>query len=111
MRVPHDVFRLWFQTESKTSDWLSIVLKRTLTPSQPGSWLLSVMRTPIALPPSSDGQERAMNTWRRFKQTKSLQAKSLQERLRSFANDVRAGAEATSRLDEWVNSPGLQSPK
>jgi hypothetical protein len=65
-----------------------------------------------------------MKSRRRF-----TQPKSLQERLRNFANDVRARAEAlpasaakdeltkarqadtASHLDEWVNSPGLQSPK
>lgn len=62
---------------------------------------------------------------RRFKQTQSLQ-----DRLRAFADDVRAHAaelppgteregllrkarqaDTASHLDEWVNSPGLQSPK
>jgi len=62
---------------------------------------------------------------RRFKQTKSLQ-----DRLRTFAEDVRTQAaelppgadkddllrkarqaDTASRLDEWVNSSGLQTPK
>src|ERR1700761_5892719 len=44
---------------------------------------------PIALPPSSDGKERALTNRRRFKQTLSLQ-----DRLQAFAGDVRAKAEA-----------------
>jgi hypothetical protein len=62
---------------------------------------------------------------RHYKQTKSIQ-----ERLRTFAEDVRAKADrlppglekddllrrarqadTTSHLAEWANSPGLQSPK
>src|SRR5207247_11093372 len=34
------------------------VLGRTLSSSLPGPWLLSVMRTPVALPPSSNGMEQ-----------------------------------------------------
>jgi hypothetical protein len=66
-----------------------------------------------------------LNKRRHFKQIESLQ-----DRLQAFANDVRtqaaelpAGAEkdellrkarqadTASHLDEWMNSPGLQSPK
>jgi hypothetical protein len=66
-----------------------------------------------------------MQKRRRFKQTESLQ-----DRLRIFADDVRARAAAlppgaerdallkkarqadtASHLNEWVNSTGLQSPK
>jgi hypothetical protein len=65
-----------------------------------------------------------MTTRRRFKQTKYLR-----ERLITFADEVRTKAfalppgeqrnellrkarqaETASRLDEWVNSPGLQPP-
>jgi hypothetical protein len=66
-----------------------------------------------------------MQMRRRFKQTQSLQ-----DRLRTFADDIRAEADklppgtekdellkkarhadTASHLDEWINSPGLQSPK
>jgi hypothetical protein len=43
-----------------------------------------VMRTPIALPPSSYGKERAMLMPRHFKQKKTLN-----ERLATFADDTR----------------------
>jgi hypothetical protein len=42
------------------------------------------MRTPIALPPSSNGKERAMLMPRHFKQKKTLN-----ERLATFANETR----------------------
>jgi hypothetical protein len=42
------------------------------------------MRTPIALPPSSYGKERAMLMPRHFKQKKTLN-----ERFATFANDTR----------------------
>jgi hypothetical protein len=38
------------------------VLRRTLSSSPPGPWLLSVMRTPVALPPSSYGMEQRYGT-------------------------------------------------
>jgi hypothetical protein len=83
------------------------------------------MRTPVALPPSSKGKERAMIKRRRFKQIISLK-----DRLASFAKDARekaaslppgaekdellrkAGqADITARAELWINSPGLQPPK
>src|SRR4051812_9544578 len=43
-------------------------------PSQPGMWLLSVMRTSVALPPSFNDKRRAMEQQRRrFQQTVSRQ--------------------------------------
>jgi hypothetical protein len=84
------------------------------------------MRTPDCAPAFLvDGKERAMPGRRHFKQTESLQ-----DRLRAFADDVRAKADrlppglekddllrrarqadTASRLDEWANSRGLQPPK
>jgi hypothetical protein len=68
--------------------------------------------------------ERAMGSRRRFKQTVPLQ-----DRLATWAEDVRAQAEqlppgperdallkkasqadVASHLDDWANSPGLQPP-
>jgi hypothetical protein len=65
-----------------------------------------------------------MFSWRRFRQA------PLKDRLASFAKEVRekasrlphgrerdemlkkaSQAETASHLDDWVNSPGLQSPK
>jgi hypothetical protein len=96
-----------------------------IRPSQTGSWPLSVMRTPVALPPSSDGKERAMEQRRRFKQQLTLQ-----DRLSAWAKAVRVQAnqlcpgperdmllrkarqaDTASHLQDWANSPGLQSPK
>jgi hypothetical protein len=87
-------------------------------------WLLSVMRTPIALPPSSDGKERAMDFRRRFKQTKSLKESLLQEArklrdeakllpyaLRDAALKKARLTEAAAHMDDWLNSPGLRPPK
>jgi hypothetical protein len=84
------------------------------------------MRTPVALPPSSQGKERAMLTKRcHFKQTESLK-----ERLASFAKEVRerasfmppgrerdellkkaSQAETASHLNDWITLPGSQAPK
>jgi uncharacterized protein YaiL (DUF2058 family) len=82
-----------------------------------------VMRTPVALPPFSNGKERAMR--RRFKQTISLQ-----DRLLKFIASARAKAasmpdgkqrneqlkkarqaETAAKIEEWANSPELQPPK
>jgi hypothetical protein len=79
----------------------------------------------LVLPPSSGGKERAMFKRRRFKQTESLQ-----ERLASFANNVREKAsllppgadkdellrkarqaDTAAHLNEWANSCALQPPK
>jgi hypothetical protein len=84
------------------------------------------MRTPIALPPSSQGKERGMLTKRRY----FMQTESLKERLAAFAKDVRerasfmppgrerdellrkaSQAETASHLNDWITFPGLQPPK
>jgi hypothetical protein len=83
------------------------------------------MRTPVALPPSSFGKERTVKTRRRFKQTKSLKERLLEEaqRLRYEANLLPYGpvresvltkvrqTEAAAHMDEWLNSPSLRPPK
>ena len=94
--------------------------------SQPGAWLLSVMRTPSALPPSSHGKERAVIIKRRrFKQTKSLKDRLLQQAqsLRNEAKNLPFGkirertlrrarqAIVAAHLDDWLRSPGLRPPK
>jgi len=82
------------------------------------------MRTPVALPPSSGGKERAMVKRRRFKQPITLQ-----DRIVAWAKEVRAQAaalppgpeqdmllkkvrqaEVALKLEDWANSPGLQPP-
>ena len=83
------------------------------------------MRTPITALPPYTSREHAMKKRRRFKQTETLQ-----ERLRKFAADIREQAsqmppsaerdqlvkkarqaDTAAHLDEWMSSPGLQSPK
>jgi hypothetical protein len=83
------------------------------------------MRTPVALPPSFDGRERAM-----FKGRLSKQARSFQDRLFKFVADAAekvralppgperegllkkiAEARATINMERWANSPGLRPPK
>lgn len=90
-----------------------------------GPWQLPVMRTPVALPPSSCGKERAMQMRRRFNQTVSFH-----NRLSEFIADARAEAEnmpdgpepnqllkkirqaeAAANIEPWANSPRLQPPK
>ena len=94
-------------------------------PSPFGPWLISVMRSPIALPPSSHGMECAMQTRRRV-----IQSMTLKDRLTLWARKVRADAEklrpgpekdallkkasqadTAAHLDDWANSPGLQPPR
>jgi hypothetical protein len=88
-------------------------------------WHLSVMRTPVALPPSSQERSSDMLRRRRFKQTQSLQERLIQEAKRLYdearllpPGPVRDAAlkrarqaEAAAHLDEWLNSPGLRPPK
>lgn len=104
----------------------SIRANRTLELSPHGPGQLSVTRTPIALPPSSNGNERAMVTQRRrFKQTVSLNQRLADEaeRLRIEAKGRPPGferdqlirrarqAEAALYMNEWLRSPGLPPPK
>lgn len=70
-------------------------------------------------------REPRMQKRRRFKQTKSLKDRLLEEaqNLRQRANLLPYGsvrdatvkkarqAEAAAHMDEWLNSPGLQPPK
>jgi hypothetical protein len=77
----------------------------------------------IALPPSSNGKERAMQKRRRFKQTRSFL-----DRLNDFIADARTHAlpeggnqaemlkkarqaKAAADIERWTNSPELQPPK
>jgi hypothetical protein len=83
------------------------------------------MRTPIALPPSFNGKERAMLIRRRFKQTVSLKGRlaAFAKKMREKANKMPSGrerdellqkagqADTAANIDEWANSPGLQPPK
>ena len=98
---------------------------RTLLRSQPGSWLLSVMRTSVALPPSSHGMEQRMPR-RPFKHEKSFQERLAEEarKYREAAEKLPPGshakelllrrvrqAETASHISDWLSSPGLQSPR
>jgi hypothetical protein len=71
------------------------------------------------------GKEQRMLRRRRFKQTKSLKERLLEQAhaLREGAKLLPSGpvrdealkkarrAEAAAHMDEWLNSPGLQPPK
>ena len=83
------------------------------------------MRTPVALPPSSNGKQRAMFTRHRFTHTKTLKERLLEEsqNLRDVAKLLPYGpvrdatlrkarqTETAAHMDDWLNSPGLRSPK
>jgi hypothetical protein len=89
------------------------------------SWQLSVMRTPVALPPILKRTEQRMPERRRFTQTTSLEERLAEEakRLRKQAQGTPPGiererlvrrarqAETTTRMTEWLTSRGLQAPK
>ena len=83
------------------------------------------MRTPVALTDSVKPGVIVMQKRRRFKQ-----AVSLSDRLKTFAEEVKAKADqlrpgpekdlllrkarqadTAAHLEEWANSPGLQPPK
>jgi hypothetical protein len=101
-----------------------LFLGRRFLLSQLGTWLLSVMRTPVALPPSSN--ERALQERRRFtpqpqdlEQLLADETKRLREKaqllppgaLRDKVTRKARQAETGSHVSEWLRSPGLQSPK
>jgi hypothetical protein len=82
---------------------------------------LSRMRTPVALPPSS--QENEMHMKRLPPHTTTLEERLAQEaqRLREKAKTLPAAereralrkarqADAASHVNDWINSPGLQPP-
>jgi hypothetical protein len=85
------------------------------------SWQLSVMRTPVALPPILKRMEQRMPERRRFAQTTSLEEEA--KRLRKQAQGTPPGiererlvrrarqAETTPRMTAWLASRGLQAPK
>ena len=89
------------------------------------SWQLSVMRTPVALPPILERMEQRMPEHRRFTQTISLEGSFPEEakRLRKQAQGTLPGIErerlvrrarqleTASRMNEWLTSRGLQAPK
>ena len=89
------------------------------------SWQLSVMRTPVALPPILERMEQRMPEHRRFTQTISLEGRLPEEakRLRKQAQGTPPGIErerlvrrarqleTASRMNEWLTSRGLQAPK
>lgn len=83
------------------------------------------MRTPVALPPSSNGKERAVLKRRRFIQANTLEDRCAKEaqRLRQFAKLLQPGPEReaairkarqmdiVAHISDWLRSPGLQPPK
>ena len=89
------------------------------------SWQLSVMRTPVALPPVLKRMEQRMPEHRRFTQTISLEESLPEEakRLRKQAQGTPPGIErerlvrrarqleTASRMNEWLTSRGLQALK
>ena len=86
------------------------------------SWQLSVMRTPVALPPILERMEQRMPERRRFTQTTSLEERLADEakRLRKQAQGTPPGiererlvrrarqAETASRMTEWLTSRGYK---
>jgi len=85
-------------------------------------WPLSVMRTSVALPPSSNGKERAMQQQRRFNPTAPpLDQRLIEEaqRLRKEARGTHPGiererlirrarqAETGAHISQWLASSGL----
>src|SRR5512138_924877 len=84
------------------------------------------MRSPVALPPSSNGKERAMVIKRRrFKHIKSFQERLAEEaeQFKAAAEQQPPGsharelllrrarqAETAAHVDAWLKSPGLQPP-
>ena len=91
---------------------------------RPAPGYLSVMRTPIALPPSPNGKERAMIKRRRFKQATSLAERLMEnaEQLRQQLVELPPGperdslvkrirqSETASHIENWLRSPGLRPP-
>ena len=91
---------------------------RTLCHHRTVSWQLSVMRTPVALPPILKRMEQRMPERRRFTQTTSLEERLAKEakRLRKQAQGTPPGiererlvrkarrAETASRMTEWLAS-------
>jgi hypothetical protein len=96
-----------------------------ISESQTGYWLLSVMRTPVALPPSSYGKVRAMFKRRLFNQVDPLDTRLSKEaqRLRKEARGTPPAAErdrlirkarladTASHIGEWLSSSGLRAPQ
>ena len=85
------------------------------------SWQLSVMETPVALPPILERMEQRMLERRRFPQTEPLEnggsGTSAQGSPRHSAGASSAialfaePAKQTTRMTEWLTSRGLQAPK
>jgi hypothetical protein len=89
--------------------------------SPPGHWDLSVMWSPIALPPSPNGKGRAMIDRRRFKPAFTFKERLAQEmeQLRDQAKNMKPGVafdqvmdrirqnETASAMDDWLRSPVL----
>ena len=105
-------------------DSLFLVRYRTLEGSSQGPWLLSAMRTPVALPPTQTGSSAMQRQRHRFKPILSLEERLAQEakRLRDEAKILPPGrlrdeavrrarqAETGSHISEWLLSPGLRAP-
>jgi hypothetical protein len=80
---------------------------------------------PMALPPSSNGLERAMQQRRRFNQLLTLTERLDQEaaRLRAKTKELPRGVErerfsrrarqveTAMQIDEWLASPGWRAPR
>jgi hypothetical protein len=89
------------------------------------SWQLSVMRTPVALPPVLKRMEQRMPEHRRFTQTISREGSLPEEakRLRKQAQGTLPGIErerlvrrahqleTASRMNDWLTSCGRRAPK
>jgi hypothetical protein len=98
-------------------------LGRTLSPSSDYPVALSVMRTLVALPPHKIGSSAMQRN--RFTQTVTLADRLSREaeRLRQNARTVPVGKErenllrkarqleTASHINEWLSSPGLQTPQ
>jgi hypothetical protein len=96
-----------------------------MLPSPRGTWHLSVMRTPVALPPPLKEWSSAMAKRRHFKHTSSLEERLAKDtkQLREQIKILPLGAsrddllrrirqnEIASHMDEWLRSPGLQSSR
>ena len=106
---------------------LSSVRERTLDQSPLGpNGILSVMRTPLALPPYRKSEGKRVMERGRFKQSAAPSDQRLEEqakRLRKEARGTPPGvereklirlarqAERAAHIQQWLTSPGLQAPR
>jgi hypothetical protein len=82
------------------------------------------MRTPVALPPSSDGKERAVTiTRRRFKHRLTLEEQLVENAALLRDQATKPGValdevlrrirqnETAAHISDWLESPGLRTPR